>query len=115
MWDFVTFLVEKNDHTEPIWTNGECAVIAAAVMCVVYDNKDHPEYQNLTNVYNFIANMCKTVNKVMPIDAYMNKLPDSHPAKSLMAIAIRARETVWRVPPGEPSYQATSSEAWSTR
>lgn len=38
MWDFVTFLVEKNDHTEPIWTNGECAVIAAAVMCVVYDN-----------------------------------------------------------------------------
>ena len=31
--------------------------------------------------------MCKTVNKVMPIDAYMNKLPDSHPAKSLMAIA----------------------------
>ena len=87
MWDFVTFLVEKNDHTEPIWTNGECAVIAAAVMCVVYDNKDHPEFQNLTNVYNFIANMCKTVNKVMPIDAYMNKLPDSHPAKSLMAIA----------------------------
>lgn len=87
VWDFVTFLVEKNDHSEPIWTNGECAVIAAAVMCVVYDNQNHPEYQNLTNVYSFIANMCKTVNKVMPIDAYMQKLPDSHPAKSLMAIA----------------------------
>lgn len=87
VWDFVTFLVEKNDHSEPIWTNGECAVIAAAVMCVVYDNQSHPEYQNLTNVYSFIANMCKTVNKVMPIDAYMQKLPDSHPAKSLMAIA----------------------------
>lgn len=87
VWDFVTFLVEKNDHSEPIWTNGECAVIAAAVMCVVYDNQSRPEYQNLTNVYSFIANMCKTVNKVMPIDAYMQKLPDSHPAKSLMAIA----------------------------
>lgn len=86
-WDFVTFLVERNDHSEPIWTNGEMAVIAAAVLCVVYDNKDRPEYQNLTNVYNFIANMCKTVNKVMPIDLYMNKLPDSHPAKALMAIA----------------------------
>lgn len=86
-WDFVTFIVEKNTHTEPIWTNGEMAVIAAAVMCVVYDNKDRPEYQNLTNVYNFIANMCKTVHKVMPIDEYMKKLPDSHPAKSLMAIA----------------------------
>lgn len=87
VWDFVTFLVEKNDHSEPIWTNGEMAVIAAAVMCVVYDNQDHPEYQNLTNVYNFIGNMCKTVNKIMPLDIYMNKLPDSHPAKSLMAIA----------------------------
>lgn len=86
-WDFVTFLVEKNEHSEPIWTNGEMSVIAAAVMCVVYDNKDRPEYQNLTNVYNFIANMCKTVNKVLPIDAYMDKLPDSHPAKKLMAIA----------------------------
>lgn len=86
-WDFVTFLVEKNDHSEPIWTNGEMAVIAAAVMCVVFDNKDRPEYQNLTNVYNFIANMCKSVNKVMPIDEYMKKLPDSHPAKSMMAIA----------------------------
>ncbi len=69
VWEFVTFLVEKNDHSEPIWTNGECSVIAAAVMCVVYDNQNHPEFQNLTNVYNFIANMCKTVNKVLPIDA----------------------------------------------
>ena len=86
-WDFVTFLVEKNDHSEPIWTNGECSVIAAAVICVVYDNQNHPEFQNLTNVYNFIANMCKTVNKVLPIDAYMDKLPESHPAKKLMAIA----------------------------
>lgn len=87
VWEFVTFLVEKNDHSEPIWTNGECSVIAAAVMCVVYDNQNHPEFQNLTNVYNFIANMCKTVNKVLPIDAYMDKLSDSHPAKKLMAIA----------------------------
>lgn len=87
VWDFVTFIVEKNDHSEPIWTNGEMAVIAAAVMCVVFDNREHPEYQNLTNVYNFIANMCKSVNKVMPIDEYMKKLPDSHPAKSMMAIA----------------------------
>lgn len=86
-WDFVTFIVEKNEHSEPIWTNGEMAVVAAAVLCVVCDNKDRPEYQNLTNVYEFIANMCKTVNKVMPIDAYMQKLPDGHPAKSLISIA----------------------------
>lgn len=86
-WDLVTFLVEKNEHSEPIWTNGEMAVVAAAILCVVFDNQEHPEFQNLTNVYHFIANMCKTVNKVMPIDAYMQKLPDSHPAKALIAIA----------------------------
>ncbi len=86
-WDLVTFMVEKNDHSEPIWTNGEMAVVAAAILCVVYDNKDNPQFQDLTNVYHFIANMCKTENKVMPIDAYMKKLPDSHPAKALIAIA----------------------------
>ena len=79
VWEFITFLVEKNDHSEPIWTNGECSVIAAAVMCVVYDNQNHPEFQNLTNVYNFIANMCKTVNKVLPIDAYMDNLNYHYP------------------------------------
>ncbi len=86
-WDFVTFIVEKNEHSEPIWTNGEMAVVAAAVLCVVFDNKKRPEYQNLTNVYQFIANMCKTENKVMPIDTYMKKLPYGHPAKSLISIA----------------------------
>ena len=86
-WDFVTFIVEKNEHSEPIWTNGEMAVVAAAILCVVFDNKERPQYQNLTNVYQFIANMCKTENKVMPIDAYMKKLPDGHPAKSLISIA----------------------------
>lgn len=86
-WDLVTFIVEKNDHSEPIWTNGEMAVVAAAILCVVFDNKDNPQYQNLTNVYHFIANMCKSENKVMPIDAYMKKLPESHPAKALIAIA----------------------------
>ncbi len=66
-WDLVTFMVEKNQHSEPIWTNGEMAVVAAAILCVVFDNKEHPEYQNLTNVYHFIANMCKTENIVIII------------------------------------------------
>ena len=87
-WDLVTFLVEKNDHSEPIWTNGEMSVVAAAILCVVYDNKDHPEYQNLTNVYHFIANMCKSEGKNgMPLDTYMKILPPNHPAKALIAIA----------------------------
>ncbi len=87
--DLVTFIVEKNEHSEPIWTNGEMAVVAAAILCVVYDNQDHPEYQNLTNVYHFIANMCKNnpQTKTMPIDDYMRKLDYSHPARALISIA----------------------------
>jgi hypothetical protein len=42
---------------EKIWTNGEMSVIAAAILCVVCDNKKRPEYQNLTNVYWFVAEM----------------------------------------------------------
>ena len=33
------------------------SIIAAAILCVVVDNKKRPEYQNLTNVYFFIAEM----------------------------------------------------------
>ncbi len=86
-WDLVNFIVERNEHSEPIWTNGEMSVVAAAILCVVYDNKDHPEYQTLSNVFHFIAKMCKSVNKVMPITEYMKRLPDSHPGKTLMSIA----------------------------
>lgn len=86
-WDLVEFLVERNEHSEPIWTNGEMSVVAAAILCVVYDNKQSPQYQTLSNVFHFISKMCKSVNKQMPITAYMNKLPDSHPGKALFSIA----------------------------
>lgn len=90
-WDITSFLVEKNDKTEPIWRNGEASIIAAAIMCVVYDNKDKPQYQNLTNVYYFIANMCKDVKEgnalYKPITRYINTLPDTHPAKALLGIS----------------------------
>lgn len=86
-WDLVEFMVERNEHSEPIWTNGEMSVVAAAILCVVYDNKTRSELQTLTNVYHFIAHMCKSVNKVMPITAYMKNLPDSHPGKALFSIA----------------------------
>lgn len=90
-WDITSFLVEKNDKTEPIWKNGEASIIAAAIMCVVYDNINKPQYQNLTNVYEFIANMCKDVKEgnasYKPITRYVEGLPDNHPAKSLLGIS----------------------------
>lgn len=78
-WDLTNNLVGKPTG-EKIWTNGECSVIAAAILCVVCDNKKRPELQNMTNVYWFISEMCRTIGSKMPILEYVKKLPASHPA-----------------------------------
>jgi len=85
-WDMTNTLVGKSQG-ERIWTNGEMSVIAASILCVVCDNKKRPEYQNLTNVYFFIAEMCKQIGSKMPILEYVKKLPQSHPAKALLSIS----------------------------
>ena len=56
-------------------------------MSVVFDNRDKPEFQNLTNVYHFILNMCRTEGNNMLINNYVQDLPDNHPAKGLFGIA----------------------------
>ncbi len=43
----------KKAKWEKIWKDGEMSVIAGAIMSVVFDNKNNPEFQNLTNVYTF--------------------------------------------------------------
>jgi len=85
-WDMTNTLVGKSNG-EKIWTNGEMSVIAAAILCVVCDNKKRPEYQNLTNVYWFVAEMCKMIGNKMPLLEYVKKLPQNHPAKPLLSIA----------------------------
>lgn len=86
-----SFIVEKAERAEPIWTNGEMSILAAAILCVVYDNMDKPQYQNLTNVYWFIAEMCKDVKmgqtSFKPIIMYVAQLPENHPAKPLLGIS----------------------------
>ena len=59
-WDLTNNLVGKPEG-EKIWTNGECSIIAAAILCVVCDNQKRPEFQNMTNVYWFISEMCRTI------------------------------------------------------
>ena len=90
-WDLTSFIVEKAERAEPIWTNGEMSILAAAILCVVYDNMDKPQYQNLTNVYWFIAEMCKDVKmgqtSFKPIIMYVAQLPENHPAKPLLGIS----------------------------
>lgn len=92
-WDITSSLVGEAKG-ERIWRDGEASIIAASIMSVVFDNrgKNNRKYQNMTNVYYFIAKMCRTVGKTMPIIKYMNDLDDNHPAKGLIAISEIAPE-----------------------
>ncbi|MDR2695629.1 MAG: type IV secretory system conjugative DNA transfer family protein [Deltaproteobacteria bacterium] len=85
-WDMTNTLVGK-PQGEKIWTNGEMSIIAAAILCVVCDNALRPDYQNLTNVYWFVAEMCKAIGGKMPILEYIKKLAPDHPAKALLSIS----------------------------
>lgn len=86
-WDITNILVGDNTSNEKIWENGEKSTIAAAILCVVVDNAKRPQYQNLTNVYWFIAEMSKSVGGKSPMSEYMKKLDSGHPARALMSIA----------------------------
>lgn len=87
-WDLTSQLVGE-PKGERIWTDGEASIIASAIMSVVYDNREgkNRKYQNMTNVYYFISEMCKAVGNSMPIVEYVKKLSPTHPAKALLAIS----------------------------
>lgn len=85
-WDITSSLVGEAKG-ERIWNDGEASVIASSILAVVYDNKEHLEHQNLTNVYYFIANMCHTEGKDLPLNKYMKTLAPTHPAKALLGIS----------------------------
>ncbi len=86
-WDITNILVGDNTSNEKIWENGEKSTIAAAILCVVVDNAKRPEYQNLTNVYWFVAEMCKSVGNKTPMQEYVKKLRPGHPARALLSIS----------------------------
>lgn len=84
-WDLVSTLVGEAKG-EKLWTNGEAATIAAIILLVA---QDAPEgCKNLTNVYYFLQHMCKSdEDGDMAINHYMQKLPESHPARGAFAAA----------------------------
>ncbi len=86
-WDITNILVGDNTSNEKIWENGEKSTIAAAILCVVVDNAKRPEYQNLTNVYWFVAEMCKAVGNKTPMQEYVKRLKTGHPARALLSIS----------------------------
>ena len=92
-WDITASLVGNEDsRMERIWKDGEMSIIAGTIMAVVYENKDHPEFQNLTNVYSFISEMCRTEDGSMPINEYITELDESNPATRIFNIARIAPE-----------------------
>lgn len=91
-WDLVSVFVGQ-PKGEPLWSNGESATIAAGILIVAIDAPR--VYRNLTNVYYFIANMCKSGEfGEIPLNSYLDKLDDTHPAKGVFAMAeIAAQKT----------------------
>lgn len=92
VWDIVQNLVPPNDKGEKIWQNGEASIIACGIMLVVFDNQEKPEFQNLSNAYFFIAEMCKSSpdKENIPLYYYMKDLKKNnpnHPALGLIAIS----------------------------
>ena len=99
-WSLVSQLVgEPPENGEKLWNNGEEATLAASIMAVCYDNQDHPEYQNLTNVFYFITEMCSDYRGALPLQFYIDSLPEEHPAKILLAAtkvaAMRTRSSFY--------------------
>lgn len=99
-WSLVSQLVgEPPEHGDKFWNDGEAATLAASIMAVCYDNQDHPEYQNLTNVFYFITEMCSEYRGALPLQFYIDSLPEDHPAKILLAAtkvaAMRTRSSFY--------------------
>ena len=71
---------------DPLWTNGESAAIAASILAV---SMEAPEAcRNLTNVYYFIAYMCKPGEYgKLPIEKYLETLQFDHPSRTVFAMA----------------------------
>lgn len=90
-WDLTSQLVGESKG-EKLWTDGEASIIAACIMVVVYDNREmeNKRYQNLTNVYYFISQMCTPIQvgnaSVVPLNKYVKDLPINHPSKGLLSV-----------------------------
>jgi type IV secretion system protein VirD4 len=85
-WTLVSQLVgEPPQNGEKLWNNGEAAIMAASIMAVAYDNQNRPEYQNLTNVFYFITEMCQDYKGALPLQFYIDSLDENHPSRILLA------------------------------
>lgn len=86
--DIAAMLVPE-DKTERIWLDGQRSVVTTGILAVVVDNQGHPEYQNMANAHQFIANMCTPcgAHGEIPLIRYLSERPPDHPARIAMSIA----------------------------
>lgn len=84
---------KDNTNTDPLWSNGERAIITVAILavCLQFDN---PEWQNLANARHFIATMCapQGPKNEVPLITYLEQLPVDSPLRRAMGIAKIAPE-----------------------
>ena len=87
--DMATMLVPENHANESIWVDGARAVLTMSSIICAYDNVQNPQYQNLANVQQFITHMCRPIGAfgLLPLNLYLDMLPDDHPAKLSMGIS----------------------------
>ena len=81
---------------EKIWYNGEKSMTSGAILSCILHNKDHAEFQNMSNVYNFVAKAGGTTEIESPygttqsqpfIKQYCDNLPpESLEAKSFATV-----------------------------
>ena len=89
--DIATLLVpdKENTSTDPLWTNGERAILTVAILAVCLEISN-PRWQNLDNARHFIGTMCAAPTdpkQELPLISYLEKLPENSPLRRAMAIA----------------------------
>lgn len=79
---------KENSSTDPLWPNGERAILTAAILAVCLEIDDH-RWQNLANARHFIATMCVPSGPKgeLPLTAFLSNLPECSPLRTAMGIA----------------------------
>lgn len=91
-WDIAQALVTSDTKIEQIWLDGQKSIIAGTILTIVYENKEKPEYQNMSNVYMFISEMSKKNGNDIKLNKYIENLDENHIAKKVFSVALVAPE-----------------------
>ncbi len=91
--DIAAMLVPQNEKTsvDPIWDDGQRAILTTGILAVCLECPD-PDQQNLSNVREFLAQMCAPRNGELPLTHYLDDLPSDSPLQAAMGIARIAPE-----------------------